>query len=93
MMRFLLLLCVLPLAAWAFQQQRFGKRALPALNARQQVGFVSEIPKGERKVIATANGAVVVANVDGSFYAVNAKCPHLGLPMKNVGCSCYMHLL
>jgi hypothetical protein len=23
-----------------------------------------------------------VANVGGEFYAVNAKCPHLGLPMK-----------
>lgn len=27
-------------------------------------------------------GAVVVANVGGNYYAVNAKCPHLGLPMK-----------
>lgn len=33
---------------------------------------------GERKVIDTDQGAVIVTNVKGSFYAVNAKCPHLG---------------
>ena len=30
----------------------------------------------------TDAGAVIVANVGGEFYAVLAKCPHLGLPMK-----------
>lgn len=38
--------------------------------------------KGERKIVDTEAGAVIVANVEGSFYAVLAKCPHLGLPMK-----------
>ena len=37
---------------------------------------------GERKIVDTDMGAVIVANVEGSFYAVLAKCPHLGLPMK-----------
>lgn len=37
---------------------------------------------GERKIVDTDAGAVIVANVEGSFYAVLAKCPHLGLPMK-----------
>lgn len=87
-MKLLLFLCVLPLVAWAFQQHSFGRRVLSTLNARQQVGSVSEIPKGERKVVETDAGAVVVANVDGAFYAVNAKCPHLGLPMKKVSSSC-----
>ena len=48
------------------------------------VGLASEIEIGERKVIDTKAGTVIVANVDGNFYAVNAKCPHLGLPMKKV---------
>ena len=30
----------------------------------------------------TPYGVVIVANVAGQFYAVNARCPHLGLPMK-----------
>jgi len=46
------------------------------------VGTIGEIPNGERKIVETEVGSVIVANVDGSFYAVNAKCPHLGLPMK-----------
>ena len=54
------------------------------LPATLLVGLASEIPIGERKVIDTKAGAVIVANVDGNFYAVNAKCPHLGLPMKKV---------
>lgn len=37
---------------------------------------------GERKVVDTEAGAVIVTNVGGSLYAVLAKCPHLGLPMK-----------
>lgn len=49
-----------------------------------EVGRANEIPNGERKIIDTPAGAVIVANVDGKFYAVNAKCPHLGLPMKKV---------
>ncbi len=36
----------------------------------------------DRKVVDTAQGAVIVANQGGKFFAVNAKCPHLGLPMK-----------
>lgn len=40
---------------------------------------------GERKIVDTEVGAVIVANVEGSFYAVLAKCPHLGLPMKTGG--------
>lgn len=39
---------------------------------------------GDRKIVETEAGSVIVANVDGAIYAVNAKCPHLGLPMKKV---------
>merc|ERR1711871_1642204 len=39
---------------------------------------------GERRVIDTKEeGAVIVyRSTKGSFYGINAKCPHLGLPMK-----------
>ena len=43
---------------------------------------MAEIPNGERKIVDTSAGTIIVTNVQGSFYAVNAKCPHLGLPMK-----------
>jgi nitrite reductase/ring-hydroxylating ferredoxin subunit len=49
-----------------------------------EVGTTAEIPLGERKVVDTSAGSIIVANVDGSYYAVNAKCPHLGFPMKKV---------
>ena len=45
-------------------------------------GTRSEIPDGERKILDTAEGAVIVTNQGGKLFAVNAKCPHLGLPMK-----------
>ena len=57
---------------------RFGT----SLTATISIGSANEIPNGERKIIDTEKGSVIVANIDGEFYAVNAKCPHLGLPMK-----------
>lgn len=52
------------------------------LYGKVEVGKTSEIPSGERKIVDTNAGSVIVTNVGGSFFAVNAKCPHLGLPMK-----------
>lgn len=49
---------------------------------RVDIGSVNSIPNGERKIIDTSAGTIIVANVDNKLYAVNAKCPHLGLPMK-----------
>ena len=45
-------------------------------------GLLSEFPEGSRKILDTSKGAVIVTNQQGVLYAVNAKCPHLGLPMK-----------
>ena len=50
--------------------------------AKIDCGGIKEFRDGERRIIDTDEGAVVVANVKGKFYAVNAKCPHFGLPMK-----------
>ena len=52
------------------------------INALKEVAKVGEIKDGDRKLVETESGTVIVANVGGSLYAVNAKCPHLGLPMK-----------
>ena len=45
---------------------------------------VPEIPvEGERTIVDGPDGKpIVVAKVAGNFYAVDATCPHLGLPMK-----------
>ena len=50
--------------------------------ARIDCGLASAFSPGERRVIDTDEGAVIVTNVDGKYYGVGAKCPHLGLPMK-----------
>lgn len=44
---------------------------------------VKEPPaEGDRVIVDGDNGPIVVAKIDGKYYAVDAKCPHLGLPMK-----------
>ena len=40
------------------------------------------IPEGEREILDGPEGPVLVTKVTGNYYAVDAKCPHLGLPMK-----------
>ena len=73
--------------AWVAPSVRRSR--VVSLMARREVGTVTEIPNGERKLIDTDNGTVIIANVGGSFFAVNAKCPHLGLPMKKVQKACH----
>lgn len=54
------------------------------LNAKILLSKVGEIKNGERKIIDINDKAatVILTNMNGNYYAVNAKCPHLGLPMK-----------
>jgi nitrite reductase/ring-hydroxylating ferredoxin subunit len=40
------------------------------------------IAEGERKILNGPNGPILVTQVAGSYYAVDATCPHLNLPMK-----------
>ena len=41
---------------------------------------VSEVPaEGDRSIIDGPDGAIIVTKAAGSYYAVDAKCPHLGL--------------
>jgi nitrite reductase/ring-hydroxylating ferredoxin subunit len=50
-----------------------------------QLGLSVKCPavaEGEREIIDGTNGPILVTKVAGSYYAVDATCPHLGLPMK-----------
>lgn len=50
--------------------------------ARIMVGRVSEIPPGKMKgVEGGPDGKILVANVNGRFYAMNAVCHHEGGPL------------
>lgn len=40
------------------------------------------VAEGEREIVDGSDGSVLVTKVAGGYYAVDAKCPHLGLPMK-----------
>lgn len=40
------------------------------------------VAEGEREILDGPNGPILVTKVAGSCYAVDATCPHLGLPMK-----------
>eukprot|EP00986_Skeletonema_menzelii_P021321 scaffold34052_cov154-Skeletonema_menzelii.AAC.2 len=40
------------------------------------------VAEGEREIIDGPNGSILVTKVAGTYYAVDAKCPHLNLPMK-----------
>ena len=40
------------------------------------------VVEGEREIIKGPNGPILVTKVAGTYYAVDAKCPHLNLPMK-----------
>jgi 3-phenylpropionate/trans-cinnamate dioxygenase ferredoxin subunit len=48
-----------------------------------QVGAVSEVPAEGLKQFAVGGLDIVVANHAGRFYAFQAKCPHLGGPLKD----------
>jgi len=43
-----------------------------------RVASTAEIPAGKMKKVDQGSTAVLVANVSGSFCAVNNKCPHAG---------------
>jgi nitrite reductase/ring-hydroxylating ferredoxin subunit len=79
-----LLLLLLAASATSFKRlpQRARTSGDTALSALTQVATTSEIKNGERKLFESPSGTVIIANLDGAFFAVNAKCPHLNLPMK-----------
>jgi glycine betaine catabolism B len=46
-----------------------------------KVADASEIPKGSMKAVKLGENEVMIANVDGTFYALNNKCTHMGGPL------------
>ena len=61
----------------------FVGTTMKLFSSKIEVGTIHEIKEGARKLIETNSGIVIVTKQKGSFYAVNAKCPHLGVSMKN----------
>lgn len=46
-----------------------------------KVGLITEIAEGKMKKYSVGDKEIVVANVEGKFYAIAAKCPHMGGPL------------
>ena len=45
---------------------------------RIKVGFVADLPPGQRKLIPTDLENILVLNVAGQFLAISNTCPHAG---------------
>lgn len=65
--------------------------AVAAFAPNSRTGYVSKLEavkttdvpsEGDRSLVDGPNGTIIVTKSGGKFYAVDAKCPHLGLPMK-----------
>ena len=73
------LLLALLASSTAFAPKQPYLRQPSVLSAALTVAAVEE---GEREVVDGPDGKILVTKVAGNYYAVDAKCPHLGLPMK-----------
>jgi len=97
MLRAAVILIMILATAKSFSITSHGRtRLFPKINCLLaplqlfQVAEVDEIKPGDRKIVDTEAGAVIVANVDGKFFAVNAKCPHLGRLMTSLFQTCLL---
>ena len=59
-----------------------GATIWPASSLSQTGLRCRPIPEGDREILTGPNGPILVTKVAGTYYAVDATCPHLGLPMK-----------
>ena len=46
-----------------------------------KAAVISDVPAGSMKKVTVNDIDILVANVDGNFYALNNKCPHKGGPL------------
>lgn len=53
----------------------------PARATRFVVGRVDEIAPGQRRIVEANGREIGVFNVEGRFYAMLNRCPHLGAPL------------
>ena len=51
------------------------------MSKKISIGQVTEFPAGKAKVVQVEGTAIVVNHVNDKFYAVENRCPHLGLPL------------
>eukprot|EP00419_Tripos_fusus_P022482 CAMPEP_0172724066 /NCGR_PEP_ID=MMETSP1074-20121228/85105_1 /TAXON_ID=2916 /ORGANISM="Ceratium fusus, Strain PA161109" /LENGTH=177 /DNA_ID=CAMNT_0013550429 /DNA_START=125 /DNA_END=658 /DNA_ORIENTATION=+ len=51
-------------------------------SARTAIAVPTPPNEGEREIVEGPDGDIIVAKQGGAYYATDAKCPHLGLPMK-----------
>ena len=86
MLRFVAILVFLA-SVLAFRHQTTRLR-LPRLFQAIQVCSENELTNNNRIVVDTSQGAVVVTKIMDKYFAVNAKCPHLGtLTFNNISLS------
>lgn len=43
-----------------------------------KIAEVNDVKPGEKKKFALNNKTILLANVDGAFYALDNRCPHMG---------------
>ncbi len=46
--------------------------------AEYVVANIDEIPPGTKKLVFAGDKAILLCNVNGTFYAINNRCPHAG---------------
>lgn len=51
------------------------------MTARVPVCHSHDLPPGSRRVVEAFGATIVVFNVAGRYYAVDAQCPHAGGPL------------
>ena len=78
----LVVLVLLAAAVSGFTLKPSLGRSGSLLRAKVEVGDSASVADGKSIVVKTTVGEVIVANLKGKFYAVNAKCPHQGKSMK-----------
>ena len=62
-----------------YEQTSYSSSSTAGLDAGLKC---SPIAEGEREIVTGPNGPILVTKVAGTYYAVDATCPHLNLPMK-----------
>jgi len=48
-----------------------------------KVAVAADVAAGKSKRVAVGNEAILLANIDGSYYAISDKCPHMGGTLSN----------
>jgi len=51
------------------------------MSKKISIGKVSDFPAGKAQVVQADKTAIVVNRVGDTFYAVENRCPHMGLPL------------